>query len=74
MKNETLILDQVLQMRTAIDAVCEDMRCIKCRLGNLVNQFGNLVSQFGSLSRSFEDLDVRLERVERRLEAIEHRC
>jgi archaellum component FlaC len=64
---EGLIPDQLRHMRGAIDALCEDMREVKSRLGNLVSQFANL-------SRGLEGLDTRLERIERRLAMIERRC
>ena len=64
---ESLILDHLRHLRSALDAICEDMREVKSRLGNLVSQFANL-------SRGLEGLDTRLERIERRLAVIERRC
>jgi hypothetical protein len=73
-KTQRLILDQLDHMRRAIDDVCEDMREVKSRFGNLVSQFDNLIGRFGGLLQGLDVLDIRLERIERRLEAIERRC
>ena len=64
---QNLILDHLCHLRSAIDALGEDLREVKAQLGALVSQFANL-------SRQFEGVDTRLERIEQRLEVIERRC
>ena len=64
---ENLILDHLRHLRSAVDALREDMREVKTRLGSLVGNFADL-------SQGFDKLDMRLERIERRFEVIERRC
>jgi predicted nuclease with TOPRIM domain len=61
---ENLILDHLRQLCGAVDALREDMREVKTRLGILVGQFANLSSRL-------DRLDARVERIERRLDLAE---
>jgi predicted nuclease with TOPRIM domain len=65
---ENLILDHLRHLRGAVDALREDMREIKTRLGILENQYANLESQYASVSNRLDRLDARVERIERRLD------
>ncbi|HXW24530.1 MAG TPA: hypothetical protein VEK73_07280 [Xanthobacteraceae bacterium] len=61
---ESLILDHLRHLRSAVDALCEDMREVKTRLGILENQYA-------SMSVRLDRLDARAERIERRLDLAE---
>jgi predicted nuclease with TOPRIM domain len=61
---ENLILDHLRHLRSAVDALREDMREVKTRLGILENQYA-------SMSVRLDRLDARVERIERRLDLAE---
>jgi len=61
---ENLVLEHLRHIRTAVDAVRDDMREVKGRLGILESQYANL-------SNRMDRLDNRVERIERRLELSE---
>jgi predicted nucleic acid-binding Zn-ribbon protein len=61
---ENLILDHLPHMRSALDALRDDMREVKTRLGILGNQYA-------SMSVRLDRLDARVERIERRLDLAE---
>jgi len=65
---ENLILDHLRHLRGGVDALREDMREVKTRLGILENQYANLESQYASVSSRLDRLDARVERIERRLD------
>jgi hypothetical protein len=67
----SLILEHLRHVRTAVDALREDMREVKSRLGHLEEQVASSHAQYASLSRCIDRLDERLERVERRLALFE---
>ncbi|HWV97063.1 MAG TPA: hypothetical protein VN130_07950 [Xanthobacteraceae bacterium] len=58
------VLEHLRHIRTAVDAVRDDMREVKGRLGILESQYANL-------SNRMDRLDNRVERIERRLELSE---
>jgi predicted nuclease with TOPRIM domain len=58
------VLEHLRHIRTAVDAVRDDMREVKGRLGILESQYANL-------SDRMDRLDNRVERIERRLELSE---
>jgi hypothetical protein len=60
-ETESLVLEHLRHIRTAVDAMREDMREMKGRMGILENQYANL-------SARIDRLDARVERIERRLE------
>jgi predicted nuclease with TOPRIM domain len=68
---ENLILDHLRHMRSAIDALREDMREVKTRLSILENQYAILTNQYAAVSTRLDRLDARVERIERRLDLFE---
>lgn len=58
---ENIILEHLQHIRAAVDALREDTREVKSRLGILE-------TQYASLSNRLDRLDARVERIERRLE------
>lgn len=61
---ENIVLEQLPHIRGAVDAVRDDIREIKQRLGLLENQYA-------SMSSRIDRIDGRIERIERRLELTE---
>ena len=61
---ESLVLEHLRHIRTTVDALRDDMREVKGRLGILESQYANL-------SNRMDRLDARIERNERRLELTE---
>jgi predicted nuclease with TOPRIM domain len=61
---ESLVLDHLRHIRSAVDALREDMREVKTRLGILVSQYAGMPSRL-------DRLDARFERIERRLDLAE---
>ncbi|MCB1414417.1 MAG: hypothetical protein KDJ76_14935 [Xanthobacteraceae bacterium] len=61
---ENLVLEHLRHIRGAVDAMRDDMREVKSRLGILESQYANL-------SNRMDRLDMRVERIERRLELSE---
>mgnify|MGYP001138616616 CR=1 FL=1 len=61
---ENLVLEHLRAIRSAVDALREDNREIKTRLGILEQQYA-------SLSSRMDRIEARLDRIERRLELIE---
>jgi len=68
---ENLILDNLRHLRSAVDALREDMREVKTRLGILENQYAILANQYATVSSRLDRLDARVERIERRLDLAE---
>ena len=68
---ENLILDHLRHMRSAIDAIREDQREMKMRLGNVENQCAVLTTQYATVSTRLDRLDSRVERIERRLDLVD---
>ena len=58
---DRIVLEHLRHIRTAVDALRDDMREMKGRMGILENQYANL-------SARIDRLDARVERIERRLE------
>lgn len=67
---ENLILEHLRQLRTGQDAIREDMREVKSRLGHLEEQTASMHVLYASLSGRIDRLDQRIERIERRLELV----
>ena len=63
-ETENLVLEHLRHIRGAVDAVREDMREVKGRLGILANQYAKL-------SNRLDRMDGRVERIEKRLELAE---
>jgi predicted nuclease with TOPRIM domain len=61
---DSIVLEHLWHIRSAIDGLRDDMREVKARLGTLE-------SQYASVSNRLDRLDVRVERIERRLELAE---
>jgi predicted nuclease with TOPRIM domain len=61
---ESIVLEHLRHIPSAVDALRDDMREVKGRLGILENQYANL-------SNRIDRLDARVERIERRLELTE---
>ncbi len=61
---ENLVLEHLRHIRGAVDALRDDMRDVKVRLGTLE-------TQYASLSNRIDRLDGRVERIERRLSLAE---
>ena len=59
-----LVIEHLRHIRGGVDAIRDDMREVKTRLGILE-------SQYASLSSRIDRLDDRLDRVERRLDLVE---
>lgn len=57
---ENMVLEQLRHIRGAVDAVRDDIREIKQRLGILENQYA-------SMSSRMDRMDGRIERIEGRL-------
>lgn len=57
---ENIVLEQLRHIRGAVDAVRDDIREIKQRLGILENQYA-------SMSSRMDRMDGRIERIESRL-------
>ena len=55
------ILEHLVHIRGALDAMCEDMRELKRPLGGLENRYLGM-------SLRLERIDSRIERIERRLD------
>ncbi len=64
-------MEYLRHVRTAVDALRDDMREVKSRRGHLEEQVASSHAQYASLSRCIDRLDERLERVERRLALFE---
>lgn len=60
-ETENIVLAHLRHIRTAVDALREDMREMKGRMGILESQYANL-------STRLDRLDAPVERIERRLE------
>jgi len=58
---DNIILEHLRHIRTTVDALSDDMREMKSRMGILENQYA-------SLSTRLDRLDARVERIEKRLE------
>lgn len=63
-ETESLVLEHLQHIRGAVDALRDDMRDVKVRLGTLE-------TQYASLSNRLDRLDGRVERIERRLDLAE---
>jgi predicted nuclease with TOPRIM domain len=63
-ETESLVLEHLRHIRGAVDALRDDMRDVKVRLGTLE-------TQYASLSNRLDRLDGRVERIERRLDLAE---
>jgi predicted nuclease with TOPRIM domain len=61
---ESLVLEHLRHIRSAVDGLRDDMREVKGRLGILESQYANL-------SNRMDRLDARVERIEHRLNLIE---
>jgi predicted nuclease with TOPRIM domain len=61
---ESLVLEHLRHIRSAVDGLRDDVRDIKGRLGTLE-------TQYASLSNRMDRLDGRVERIERRLNLAE---
>ncbi len=61
---ESLVLEHLRHIRTAVDGLRDDMREVKTRLGYMEEQIA-------SQSRRIDRVDERLERVEKRLELVD---
>ena len=55
------IIEHLLHVRGALDAICEDVRELKRPLGGLENRYQGLSDQL-------DRIDSRIERIERRLD------
>ena len=60
-KPNNLVLEHLRHIRGAVDAVRDDVREIKTRLGHLEHQYA-------SLSTRMDRIDERLDKIERRLD------
>src|SRR5689334_7805666 len=58
---DSIVLEHLRHIRTVVDALRDDMREMKGRMGILENQYANL-------SARIDRLDARVERIERPLE------
>ena len=58
---DNIALEHSRHIRTTVDALHDDMREMKSRMGILENQYA-------SLSTRLDRLDARVERIEKRLE------
>jgi predicted nuclease with TOPRIM domain len=63
-ETDTVVLEPLRHIRGAVDALRDDMREVKGRLGILESQYANL-------STRMERLDARVERIEQRLDLAE---
>ena len=63
-ETESLVLEHLRHIRGAVDALRDDMRDVKVRLGTLE-------TQYASLSNRIDRLDGRVERIEHRLDLAE---
>ena len=61
---ESIVIEHLPYMRSAVDGVRDDLREIKGRLGTLESQYANI-------SNRMDRLDGRVERIERRLNLAE---
>lgn len=59
-ETESLVLEHLRHIRSAVDGLRDDMREVKGRLGILESQYANL-------SNRLDRLDARVERIESRL-------
>jgi predicted nuclease with TOPRIM domain len=63
-ETESIVLEHLRHIRTAVDGLRDDMQEVKGRLGTLE-------SQYASISNRVDRLDGRIDRIERRLELTE---
>jgi hypothetical protein len=63
-ETESIVLEHLRHIRTAVDSLRDDMHEVKGRLGTLE-------SQYASISNRVDRLDGRVERIERRLNLAE---
>ena len=60
-ETDNIVLEHLRHIRTTVDALRDDMREMKSRMGILENQYA-------SLSTRLDRLDACVERIEKRLE------
>ena len=68
---DNLVLEHLRAIRATVEALREDNREIKMRLGILEQQYVILGQQYASLSSRIDRIEIRLDRIERRLGLIE---
>ncbi|ALA16431.1 MULTISPECIES: hypothetical protein [unclassified Chelatococcus] len=67
---DNIILRYLRRIDEKVDALREDNREIKQRLGLLEQRYGLLKQQYASLSR-IDRIEARLDRIEKRLDLVE---
>ena len=67
-ETESLVLEHLRHIRTAVDGLREDMREVKQRVGALETEFAQVTVRLAELSNRVDRLSDRVERIERRLD------
>jgi len=68
---DNIVLRYLGRLDEKVDALREDNREIKQRLGFLEQRYGLLEQQYASLSTRLDRIEVRLDRIEKRLDLVE---
>lgn len=69
--SDNIILRYLKRIDEKVDALREDNREIKQRLGLLEQRYGLLELQYASLSSRIDRIEARLDRIEKRLDLVE---
>lgn len=65
---ESLVLEHLPHIRSAVDGLRDDMREVKQRVGSLETEVAQLTVRLAEMSNRVDRLSDRIERVERRLD------